>query len=266
MARRSFRDRFLTPPVAEAIMSPLGIVLFGVGAAGAILVGAPLAVAAGVGALAWGGRVLAAVPRDPNRPRVQPSTLAEPWRSYVAGAQDAKSRFDSVVRDMSGGPLQDRLATLAARLEDGIEESWRIARRGNDISQALARLDTDEPRAELAALHQSLGSRPASPAAAQTIRSLEAQIAAAERLQATADDARDRLRLLDARFDELVARAVEVSLGAGDSDVLGNDVDGLVTELEALRAALEETSAADGVTGRSIPDVRSLPPPETGRA
>ena len=98
------------------------------------------------------------------------------------------------------------------------------------------------------------------PAAAQTIRSLEAQIAAAERLQATADDARDRLRLLDARFDELVARAVEVSLGAGDSDVLGDDVDGLVLELESLRAALEETSAAEVGGSRAI---STLPPPET---
>ena len=263
MTRRSFRDRFLTPQVASAIMSPLGIVLFGVGAAGAILVGAPLAIAAGVGTLAWGGRVLAALPRDPTRTRVQPSSLAEPWRSYVAGAQDAKSRFDAVVRDMNTGPLRERLATLAARLDDGIDESWRIARRGNDISQALARLDTDQPHAELAALRHSLAGRPATQATAQTIRSLEAQIAAAERLQATADDARDRLRLLDARFDELVARAVEVSLGAGDSDVLGNDVDGLVTELEALRAAIEETSAAE-VGG--VPGVSTFPPPGAGTA
>jgi len=34
MARPSFRDRFLTPPVARAILSPLGIVLFGAAAAG----------------------------------------------------------------------------------------------------------------------------------------------------------------------------------------------------------------------------------------
>jgi len=57
------------------------------------------------------------------------------------------------------------------------------------------------------------------------------------------------LRLLDARFDELVARGVEVSIGTGDTDVLGNDVDGLVTELESLRIALEETNAADGAPG-----------------
>ena len=63
-------------------------------------------------------------------------------------------------------------------------------------------------------------------------------------MQAVADDARDRLRLLDARLDELVARAVEVSVGTADSTVLGNDVEELVVELEALRMAVEETNEA----------------------
>ena len=81
MARPSFRDRFLTPPVARAIMSPLGIVLFGAAAAGAILIGAPIVAAAGIGAVAWGGRVLAAVPRDPKRgDRIEPFTLSDPWQ------------------------------------------------------------------------------------------------------------------------------------------------------------------------------------------
>ena len=47
MARRSFRDRFFTPKVAQAIMSPGGILLAGAGAAVAIIAGAPLVVAAG---------------------------------------------------------------------------------------------------------------------------------------------------------------------------------------------------------------------------
>ena len=73
---------------------------------------------------------------------------------------------------------------------------------------------------------------------------LDAQLASAHRLVALADRSRDRLRLLDARFDELVARTVEVSVGTGDTDVLGNDVDGLVSELESLRIAMEETDRA----------------------
>lgn len=252
MARRSFRDRFLTPPVARAIMSPLGIVLFGVGTAGAILVGAPFVAAAGVGVAAWAGRVLAAVPRDARPDRVQPFSLAEPWRSYVVEAQDAKARFDRVVADVHAGPLRDRLAGLAGRLDDGVQESWRIATRGNDISAALSRLDTVTPAAELASIRHDLAGRPPTAATAKTIEALEAQLASARRLQAVANDARDRLRLLDARFDELVARATEVSVGAADSDLLGADVDDLVTELEALRMALEETESA-----ASVP----LPPP-----
>ncbi len=250
MARSSFRDRFLTPPVARAIMSPLGIVLFGAAAAGAILIGAPIVAAAGIGAVAWGGRVLAAVPRDPSRgDRIEPSTLNDPWKSYVIGAQQSKERFDRMVHDMASGPLKERLADLAARLDDGVAESWRIARRGNDISGALARLDTVSARAELAELQATTGNAMPQRSTAKTIEALEAQIASAERLQATSDDAQSRLRLLDARFDELVARGVEVSIGSGDTDVFGNEVDGLVSDLESLRAALEETNAADEAPG-----------------
>jgi hypothetical protein len=88
------------------------------------------------------------------------------------------------------------------------------------------------------------------------VQALQAQLASANRLATLADSSRDRLRLLDARFDELVARTVEVSVGSGDTDVLGHDVDGLVTELETLRIAMEETSRA------SSGDLASLPLPD----
>ncbi len=248
MARRSFKQRFLTPQVAKAIMSPLGIVLFGVGTAGAVLIGAPLAAAAGVGALVWGGRVLAAVPRDAQPYQVTAGSLSEPWRSYVQAAKESKSRFDDVVRTMTNGPLKDRLWELASKLEDGVAESGRIAARGNAISGAIGSLDTVAARAELAQLTAQAGPTP-SPSMAETIRSLEAQVAAGDRLESAAQQADERLRLLDARFDELVARAVEVSLGTGDSDVLVADVDGLVTDLESLRIALDETNVASGAAG-----------------
>ena len=254
MARPSFRDRFLTPPVARAIMSPLGIILFGTAAAGAILIGAPIALAAGIGAAAWGGRVLAAVPRDPRRgDRIEPFTLGDPWKSYVIGAQQSKERFDRMVHDMAAGPLKERLADLASRLDDGVAESWRIARRGNDISGALARLDTIRAQAELAELRAATGNAMPERSMAKTIEAIEAQIASANRLQRTADDAQSRLRLLDARFDELVARGVEVSIGSGDTDVFGDEVDGLVSDLEALRAALEEAEAADDAGAGELP-------------
>ena len=244
MAARSFRDRFYTPRVARAITSPLGIVLFGAGAAGAIVAGLPLAVAAGVGAVAWGARVLAAVPGNEPSARVAPSSLSEPWRSYAVQAQDSKRRFDQVVASVKEGPLRERLQQLSGRLDDGIDESWRIARRGHELVGAIGKIDTQSAARELADVRASVKPPGPTPAQADTMTALEAQLASAERLVALADRSRDRLRLLDARFDELVARTVEVSVGSGDTDVLGNDVDGLVSELEALRIAMEETDRA----------------------
>lgn len=240
----SFRDRFFTPRVARAITSPLGIVLFGAGAAASIVIGLPLAAAAGVGALAWGGRVLAAVPGPKPSARVEPRTLSEPWRGYAVQAQSAKRRFDQIVATVPVGPLHERLQLLSGRLDEGIDETWRIARRGHELVGAIDTIDTQSAERELEELRQSVGSREPTASEADTARALEAQLAAAQRLVALASSSRDRLRLLDARFDELIARTVEVSVGSGDSDVLGDDVEGLVNELEALRMAMEETDRA----------------------
>lgn len=242
MARRSFRDRFFTPKVAEAMTSPLGIVLAGAGMAAGIVAGAPVVLAAGIGAAAWAGRVLAAVPRDDPGERPQPDRLSEPWRTYATQAQDAKRRFDEVVAGVPAGPLRDRLARLAERLDDGVAESWRIARRGHEVVGAIGQIDTVSAAAELAELRRSGDA--AREAGAATARALEAQLASADRLAALAGHTRDRLRLLDARFDELLARTVEVSVGAGDTTGLGDDVDELVTELEALRVAMDEAEQA----------------------
>ena len=125
-------------------MSPGGIVLAGVGAAVTILAGAPLIAAAGVGALAWGGRVLAAVGRNPATP--QPHALSEPWRGYAQSAQDAKRRFDQIVASVPDGPLRSRLATLSGRLDDGVDESWRIAKRGHEIVEARDKSTPPAPR------------------------------------------------------------------------------------------------------------------------
>ena len=241
----SFRDRFFTPKVAKAIMSPLGIVLAGAGAAAGIVVGLPIAAAAGVGVLAWGGRVLAAVPGGAavgeGRP-VEAERAVAHVRRAGRGRQEA---LRPVVATVPVGPAP-RAAAAALR----------PARRGHRrvvadrppwpraASARSARSTRPRPQHELAELRGRIGDRKPSPSEAETIEALEAQLASAGRLVALADRSRDRLRLLDARFDELVARTVEVSVGSGDTDVLGNDVDGLVSELESLRIAMEETDRA----------------------
>ena len=181
--------------------------------------------------------------------------MSEPWRGYAQSAQDAKRRFDQIVASVPDGPLRSRLAALSGRLDDGVDESWRIAKRGHEIVEARGQIDTTGAEAELAELEAAEGSGSGSQAA--TIESLRAQLAAAERLSTLATRSRDRLRLLDARFDELIARAVEVSVGSGDSEVLGQDVDQLVSELESLRVAMEETDRLSGLQTQTWP-----PPPE----
>jgi len=223
------------------MMSPLAILLFGGLAAAGIVAGLPVAAAAALGALGWAGRVALAVPRGEKSERIDPFALSEPWRLHVQGAQSAKLRFDRTVAATRAGPMRERLAGLGDRLQQGVADCWRIACRGDDIDAALAQLDPETAKRELAEARRQIATRGSTPALASTVASLEAQLASAERLRAVSVDAQDRLRLLDARMDELVARAAEVSIGVGDTGGLSDEVDGLVTELEALRLALEET-------------------------
>jgi hypothetical protein len=238
VTKRSFRDRFLTPPVARAITSPSGILLAGVGASAAILIGLPVAAIVGVGAAAWAARVAAAVPRNAtDSQHVDPFALQDPWRSFVRDAQQARRKFDEAVRSAHHGPMRERLTEIGGRLDDAVDECWRVARQGQALADARRQLDTQDAQRELAALD------PSSAAQRQTAEALQAQIASAQRLETTITDARDRLRLLDARMDEAVARAVELSVEGGDADLtgLGSDVDVLVGDMEALRQGLEET-------------------------
>jgi hypothetical protein len=258
MARRSFRDRFFTPRVARAILSPLGIVLFGAGTAAGVLAGlgfvAPL-----VGVVAWGARVLAAVPRGSAATvDLDPYVLSEPWKNYVIQAQSAKARFDRTVAGTRPGPLRDRLQELSARLEDGLVDCWHVAVRGDQVDDALRHLDAATARLELAELLREAGGRPLTDTQQARRASLESQLASFERMQRVSAETQERLRLIDARLDELVARSVEVSVGAGDAGALGDDMEDLVLELEALRQAQDETQHAAQPT-------TSLPPPPVER-
>lgn len=242
----SFRDRFLTPKVARAIMSPLGIVLAGAAMAAGVVAGLPVAGAVALGAVAWAGRVLAAVPRAPRSARIDPFALRDPWRGFVKGALDAQSRFGRAVASTRPGPLRDRLTGIGDRVATGVSEVWHIATRAQGIDDALRQLDTKAARAELAEVERNAGAPWAQGSnLARTADALRAQVSSAERMAALVADARDRLRLLDARLDEAVARAVELSVGSGDDvGALSGDVDSVVGEMEALREALDETSAA----------------------
>jgi hypothetical protein len=237
----AFRDRFLTPRVARAITSPSAILATGAGAAAGILVGLGPIGAVALGAAALGARVLAAVPRSRgSAPRVAPRSLREPWRGAVQQVVDARARFDDATATLEAGPLRDRLGEVAGRLDVAVQEAWRIGRAGNTLSKGRTQIDTATIAAELD--HARNG--PPTPRREETVAAMEAQLASAARIDATIADAQDRLRLLDARTDEAVARAVELSVSQSDPDAvatLASDVGQIVGDLEALRLAIEET-------------------------
>ncbi len=231
--------------------SPSGILLLGVGASVGILTGGGLLGAALFGVLAWAARIGAAIPRAPADSRIDPFTLSEPWRRYVADALQAKTRFQESVEGARAGPLQDRLREIQDRVDTGVREVWRIARRGHDLVDARRRVDPDAIRAELTrAAALGAGSASATSIDQRMMESLRAQLATVERIEAVINDADGRLRLLNARLDEAAARTIELSIEAHDvADLggLGDDVDQMVDEMESLRQAIEETGGGTSV-------------------
>ncbi|MDQ2678779.1 MAG: hypothetical protein M3Y51_08545 [Actinomycetota bacterium] len=252
----SFRDRFLTPKVARAITSPSAIVATGAGVAAGVLIGLnPIgAVVVGLGAFAV--RVLAAVPRAPQRPGINPRALEDPWRTVMQEILDASHRFDTALGGVRQGPLRERLGQIGDRLETAVDEAWRIASAGQALSTGRRQIDGGRIVAELHAAE----SAPKTERSDRTIAAIRSQLASAERLDRTINDTYDQLRLLDARIDETVTRTVELSVTQSDADAvggLGDEVESIVGDMEALRQAVEETRHASGPP--TMPESRPAP-------
>jgi hypothetical protein len=241
----------------EAIMAPSAIVAAGVGASIAIVAGAPVAAIVGIGALAYALVVGIKLPRrskGPREERLDPRALSEPWSRFVSEALHAQRRFGDVVRTANSGPIRDRLAEIGTRIDDAVHECWRVACRGDALVEGLTSLDlreVEQARAGIDRARRQPGAN--TDALDKTAAALDAQLASGKRLAQVATDARDRLQVLDARLDEAVARAVELSLQAADvSDLsgLGDDVDSLLGDLESLRQGLEEAGRATTLGGK----------------
>lgn len=246
MAIERLPENVRTPAVARAMFSPSAILLGGGAASVAILAGLwPLApVAALVG---WGAKVALAVPRT-RRSTINPDKLPDPWRTFVLEAAQAAKRFDDQVRTLPAGPLRSELSEVGRRVSDGVRDCWEIANRGVALDEARRQLGMSQAANELERLRgeralraqqgMDLGSID------QAINAVQRQLAAGQRVENAAFEARDRLRVLNAQLDEAVAAVVEMSLrpsadrSAGD---IRGRVDGIVDELEALRLALDET-------------------------
>lgn len=173
--------------------------------------------------------------------------LGPPWSDDVARADQALARFDHTAAGVPDGPLRQRLDGLRDRLSRVAREVTAIAADGQRRSQALAGLGPDRITAELKdARRAQAAAPPGSPLAAAA----DARVAAAEtqhdivhRLWDGVEETQARLVAALAQLDGLVARAVELSVlgdaapGAGQTE---GELDALVDELEALRAAYDD--------------------------
>ena len=166
----------------------------------------PLGAGASIGILAGGGRarrrrargcsggrgrVVAAIPRAPADARIDPFTLAEPWRRYVTDALQARHAVRGVGRR---APARARCRTGCARsrsrVDTGVQEVWRIARRGHDLVDARRRVDPDAIRRDIAATEAHAGQ----PWAAGSTDAAHAGVPPGPARHGRADRARDQRR------------------------------------------------------------------------
>jgi hypothetical protein len=181
----------------------------------------------------------AGVTRRTHDPTIDPFGVGEPWRRLVQGALRSQSRYRELVRTTAPGPMHDALADIGAEVDAAVSECWRIARRGDDLGQALDDMAVARARQQLAAL----GTDDTDPAVVGQAEALRSRIASYDRVSASSADAERQLRLLVARLEETATRGTELSLTAGadpDLAALGTDVTHVVEELEALRVAFDE--------------------------
>ena len=173
--------------------------------------------------------LLRSIRRD-SPANIDPFGVSEPWRHFVLGAQRAGTKLHTTVDAADEGPLRNRMLAIVERSDTGLDETVR-------------RLDPTALRSKHASLTTRRNATP-TPDLEAAVTSVEKQLASTDRLTAQSARAADTLRLAQTRLDEIVSRAAEVSIGAGDTDRYEHDVDDLVIELEALRQAVEETNWA----------------------
>lgn len=235
MARR------LEPTVLLAAISPITIALVAGSVALTLLLSGSLIAAFVVGIAVYVLRVLvsyriaarvAALPR-----RIDPFALREPWRFFVRDAIRAQTRFAEAVTDTEPGPLRDRLLEISESLDNGVEQAWKAAQRGQQLTDARRQIDGHQLQRQLEGLD-----------AADPRRSgLEAQLATHGRLVRREERTRTELESLDVRLDEAVARVTELGTRAGgvtELDEVAASVGNVVRELEALRLGLDDVEGA----------------------
>ncbi len=169
--------------------------------------------------------------------RIDPWSVPEPWRSYIARALDARKRYHQLARDCPPGTVADYLAGAITKVDGAVEEEWALARSGASMAGPAGRVD--QLAQELDRVHVAMSraagadrvpleSREA--ALASELRSLRQNEAVGAQLSA-------RLAELSAQLEGVVALAGQLLAAAG---VAGADLSSLSSELASLSKALDE--------------------------
>jgi hypothetical protein len=228
---------------------------------------AVVVVLAAAGVLWWLRRRKGA--STPAAPALDPFTIGEPWRHHVQAAQSAQRRYRRIVEATPAGPLRDKLTEIGRQVDRGVVECWQIARRGDELDDAVEQLGGGSLRTRLERATDDA-----------TRSSLQAQLGSVDRLKTTRDQADAQLLLLNTRLGEVLAGAAEISVassGSGATDELGTAVDDVVEQLEALRLAVQDVDAVtrpapipaeieQAAQRAADPQPQPLPPPATGQA
>jgi hypothetical protein len=151
------------------------------------------------------------------------------------------------VSAIAAGPLRERLDDVGRRIEEGVQTCWHVAQEGAALEDLESGLDLAGARRRLAA----------SDAVGPTVVSLQAQVAAGERLAAMVAEAKERLARLEAGLGLAAATAAELSARRAtpaEATGLGDDVEHLVAEMSSLRAAQEEVRALQRSSWATQPD------------
>jgi hypothetical protein len=166
---------------------------------------------------------------------VDPAAVPRRYAGHVAAALEARCLWQELTGSMRAGAVQERLAGLGEQVDDGVLAVWATVLRMGEIERVIATLDLDRVTGELKRVRRDPAATPA------MVEALSARFVSVQRMMNAVDDAHAGLHVLDARLGAAVARAAEVALTAGGGPVTpGDDLAAVVTELSALRAALDE--------------------------
>jgi hypothetical protein len=160
--------------------------------------------------------------------------LEEPWATFVRRADSVGRRFRAAA-EVATGPHQDAVRDLVADVDRSVVLVHHLAGHGQVLVTAWQGLDVEAVDAGLAAGREALAGRPDEPGH-QVVEALEAQRAAADRVNEVIAVVAERLRLVDTRLVELLARVEELARP-------GVDPDAVLVDLRSIRGALDEVAA-----------------------